>query len=73
MARNPAPVRPLDVDGIGAAVVGTLAWLAALVACLVFRAELAARDSEWWIGVCVAGAALGVIGFGYATWRRRRR
>ena len=63
-------VAPLDVDGVGAVAVGTVLWTIALVACLVFRTQLAAAGNGWWTWVCVAGALLGLAGLVFV--RRRR-
>jgi hypothetical protein len=65
----PAPA-PLDVDGVGAITYGTIAWVVALIVCLVARDPLAAAGRTWWIWVCVAGAVLGLPGLWYV--RRRR-
>ncbi len=66
----PEEVKPLDVDGVGAIATGTELWLAALVALVLFRNQLAANDADWWIWVAATGAALGVPGLWYT--RRRR-
>ena len=63
-------VQPLDVDGVGAVAVGTVAWTVALVVCLVLRDRLAADGHGWWTWVCLAGALLGLPGLWYV--RRRR-
>ncbi len=66
----PEEVKPLDVDGVGAIATGTVLWLAAFVALVLFRNQLAANDADWWIWVAATGAALGVPGLWYT--RRRR-
>jgi MYXO-CTERM domain-containing protein len=63
-------VKPLDVDGVGAVLYGTIAWTLALVACLVLRGRLATDGRSWWTWVCLAGALLGVAGLWFV--RRRR-
>ena len=68
-AGTPA-VAVLDVDGVGAVGVVTVAWTVALVLTLVFRGPLADACNGWWTWVCLAGALLGVLGLGYV--RRRR-
>jgi hypothetical protein len=65
-----ADLAPLDVDGVGAITVGTLAWTVGLVMCLIFRAPLADAGLGWWVWVCLAGALLGLPGLWYV--RRRR-
>lgn len=61
---------PLDVDGVAAVAIGTLAWAVALAACLVLRGPLEDAGRGWWIWVCVSGVALGLPGLWYV--RRRR-
>ena len=61
-------IRPLDVNGVVAIVVGTLGWLVALVVVL-----LVDRHS-WWVWVCVTGFGLGLIGIPtQARYQRRLR
>ena len=62
---RPEPPSPLDPDGVVAVVVGTVVWLVALVLALVFHDRLSDHGHGWWIWVCVAGAALGLIGIPY--------
>jgi Protein of unknown function (DUF2530) len=63
-------LEPLDVDGVRAIAVGTLAWTVALLACLVWRTRLEADGRGWWLWVCLAGALLGLPGLWFV--RRRR-
>lgn len=63
-------VASLDVDGVGAVAVGTVAWTVGLVLCLVLRGPLADSGNSWWTWVCLTGALLGVAGLWYV--RRRR-
>lgn len=65
-----SPLRPVDVDGVGAVLYGTIAWTVALVACLLLRDRLAADGRTWWTWVCAAGALLGLAGLWFV--RRRR-
>lgn len=67
---TPPEVEPLDVDGVGAVLAGTVAWAVALVVCLVLRDRLAADGHTWWTWVCLTGALLGLPGLWYV--RRRR-
>ena len=71
MSATPEPVaiEPVDDDGVGAVVVGIVLWLAAGVACLVAREELAARGAQWWAWTCVAGLGVGLA----MLWFTRRR
>ena len=65
-----APVRPLDVDGVGAVALGTVAWAVALVVTVLARDGLESSGRGWWIWVCVAGTALGLLGLPYVLRRR---
>ncbi len=62
-------LEPLDVDGVGAILFGTIAWTVALVLCLLLRDRLAADGRSWFTWVCLAGALLGLAGL----WFVRRR
>ena len=66
---DPAPAR---ADGRKAVLVGTLAWLVALVLSLVFRAQLDAAGMGWLVWAAVTGFALGVIGLVVVQVVRRR-
>ena len=66
---DPAPAR---ADARKAVVVGTIAWLIALVVSLVFRAPLAAAGLGWLLWAAVTGLALGVIGLVVVQLIRRR-
>lgn len=68
-----APVPPLDVDGLSAGVIGTIAFAIASILTGVFYPELAQRGNGWWLGLSLAGLALGLSGVGYALIRRRLR
>ncbi len=65
-----ADLAPLDVDGVGAITVGTIAWTIGLILCLVLRGPLNDAGFGWWVWVCLAGALLGLPGLWYV--RRRR-
>jgi hypothetical protein len=64
-----AEIKPVDVDGVGAILYGTIAWTVALVICLLLRDRLAADGRAWFTWVCLAGALLGLAGL----WFVRRR
>lgn len=68
-----APVAPVDVDGLNVVVTGTLAFAVASVLAGVFYADLAVRGDGWWLGVCISGFVLGLVGLLYCWNRRRRR
>lgn len=65
-----AEVEPLDVDGVRTMQVGSGLWFLAFVALLPFVGILRDTGREWWLATCLAGAALGLIGWEYC--RRRR-
>ncbi|MGW4930193.1 DUF2530 domain-containing protein [Agromyces sp. NPDC004153] len=66
---DPAPAR---ADARKAVLVGTVAWLVALVASLVFRAQLEAAGLGWLLWAAVTGLGLGVIGLVVVQLIRRR-
>jgi LPXTG-motif cell wall-anchored protein len=68
-ASGAADLKPLDVDGVGAVLYGTIAWTVALVACLLLRDRLAADGHGWFVWASLAGALLGLAGLGFV--RRR--
>jgi hypothetical protein len=68
-----APVAPVDVDGLNVVITGTSAFAAASVLSGMFYADLSARGDGWWLGVCIAGFGLGLVGLAYCWNRRRRR
>jgi hypothetical protein len=68
-----ADVEPLDVDGTRTVAVGAGLWLVAFVLLLPFHAQLRAAEREWWLWTCLAGFALGVLGWAYCRRRRNRR
>jgi hypothetical protein len=65
-------IAPLDVDGVAAIGIGTLAWLVALLVSLVVQGRLEESGDSWWIGVCLAGFLLGLPGLVFLRWRRAR-
>ncbi|WP_139417837.1 DUF2530 domain-containing protein [Agromyces laixinhei] len=66
---DPAPAR---ADGRKAVVAGTIGWIVALVACLVFRAQLESAGLAWLTGAAITGAAIGLIGLVVVQVIRRR-
>jgi hypothetical protein len=63
----PLPPRLTQVRTVVA--VGTALWLLAAAALLV-AAVLGLRPLDIWFTACLAGAALGGIGYGIFTWQR---
>ncbi len=68
-----APVPVLDVDGLTATILGLAAFGLASLLALVFYPDLQQHGRGWWLGVCVSGVGLGLIGLGYCLYRRERR
>lgn len=67
-----APIPPVDADGIVVLIIGTGLFAIAAVVLGLNRARLAAADEGWWLGVAIAGVALGLVGLAYC-WRLRSR
>ncbi|MGH1561787.1 DUF2530 domain-containing protein [Mumia sp. DW29H23] len=62
--------KPLDIDGIRTMTVGSIVWLAALLALLPFLGTLQRNGDVWWLWTCLAGFGLGLLGVEYC--RRRK-
>ena len=62
--------KPLDVDGVNAAIAGTIAFAIGAVVLLLLKNTLAEHDATWFIWTAVAGCLGGVGGIAYATRRR---
>ncbi len=69
--RRPDPA-PLATDDRRAVLVGTAVWAALLGVALLGRDRLVADDRGWWLWVCVAGIALGLLGLSYLHHRTVR-
>jgi hypothetical protein len=68
-----APVPAVDVDGIRVVTGGTaLFGVAAVLAALLYP-RLADDGRGWWLGVCVSGFVLGLVGLLYCWNRVRQR
>ena len=67
--RRPDPP-PLETDDVHVVAVGTALWGLGLVVLLVLRLTGAAQVREWWMVMCVAGIALGLLGVRYCQRRR---
>ena len=65
-------ITPVDVDGVAAITIGTVAWLVALMVSLLLRDRLEHSGDSWWIGVCLAGFLLGLPGLVFLRGRRAR-
>lgn len=68
-----AEVPPLDVDGVQAAVAGTVVFAVVTAVLAVGYDRLVAADDGWWLGVALSGLLLGLLGIAYTVSRRRRR
>ena len=68
-----APVRALDPDGAGIVTLGTVAFIIAALVCWLSLDSLVAAGQEWWLGVCLVGVGLGLIGSVITLSRHRRR
>lgn len=67
-ARRPDPA-PLETDDVKIVAAGTALWVLALAALIAARL-LGADVHTWWIAMCAAGAALGLLGVRYCQRRR---
>ncbi len=64
-------MQPIDEDGVFAVTLGTVVWLVAFGVLFVFFGnDLQAHNTQWWLYVCLVGAAMGVAGRWYTVRRR---
>lgn len=68
-----APVKALDEDGIGVALVGTIAFVVAVIVLVLNGAWLAQAGHQWWLWVAISGAGIGVAFLAYCLIRKSRR
>jgi len=68
--RRPDPV-PATTDDRKAVLVGLGLWVIGLVVLLVFLKPLSASGDGWWLWTVIVGLALGLVGLGYLTVKRR--
>ncbi len=52
---------------------GTVAFIIAAVACWLSLDALVAAGQQWWLGVCLVGVGLGLIGSVITLSKHRRR
>ena len=64
-------IPPLDVDGVGAVIVGIVLFAVGFVVLLFFQTQLAQADASWWLIVMAVGFGLGLLALVYTTRRRR--
>lgn len=69
-----APVPAVDADGIRVVSVGTIIFGVAAAVLALLRPQLDTQGRGWWLGVCLCGFGLGLLGLLYC-WRlvRQRR
>ena len=73
MGRQQRPVPPpLEGDDRVITAVITAGFLVALIVLLVMRDQLPAAD-RWWVWVAALGTAMGLFGFVYVPYLKRRR
>lgn len=68
-----APVRALDPDGAGIITLGTISFGIASIVCWIDLAALDAAGQGWWLGVCLVGVTVGLVGMTITVPRHRRR
>lgn len=68
-----APVPVMDVDGFRVTTLGLVAFAVASILAAIFYPELKREGNGWWLGVCISGFLLGLVGLGYCLFRRSRR
>ncbi|HXB49883.1 MAG TPA: DUF2530 domain-containing protein [Streptosporangiaceae bacterium] len=73
MGRQQRPVPPpLEGDDRLITAVITAAFVVALIVLLIVRDELSPAD-RWWVWVAALGTAMGLFGFLYVPYLKRRR
>ncbi len=68
-----APVPAVDVDGIRVVTIGTGIFAVAAIVAALLLPRLEAQGRGWWLGVCVSGLGLGLVGLLYCWNRVRQR
>lgn len=63
----------MDVDGFGVTLVGLAAFAVGSVVSAVRYTDLQRAGNGWWLGVCLSGFGLGLVGLVYCMYRRARR
>lgn len=67
---QPGDVKPLDTDGVAAAVIGTVLFAVAFLVMLPLRGQLSDSDKSWWLLVAGCGTVIGILLTGYSVRRR---
>jgi hypothetical protein len=65
-------VRRSDQTAIPAVLIGTGAWLVALVVVGLTVGVMPPASGVWWFGACMVGVVSGLIGLVFLRWRRSR-
>ena len=65
-------LKPLEINGVTAVTLGTIAWAIAFIAVFIFRQELYANEKSNWLWICASGVGLGVLGYKYTKNRIKR-
>jgi hypothetical protein len=63
----------MDVDGLNVTRLGLVLFAVASVLAGVYYPQLERAGNGWWLGVCVSGFGLGLVGLAYCLYRRSRR
>ena len=69
---NKSELKPLEVNGITAVTLGTIAWVLVLIALLFNLKWLESQGKTNWIWISLSGIVLGIIGFRYVQKRSRK-
>ncbi|TDW29470.1 DUF2530 domain-containing protein [Cryobacterium psychrophilum] len=69
--RRPDPL-PARTDARAALLTGTVAWLLALTATLIWRDQITAAGLGWWVWCAMIGVVLGLLALLWVQLRRRR-
>ncbi len=72
ISHDKTSLKPLEVNGITAVTVGTLAWTITLIVLLFSRSWLTETDRAHWIWIALSGVVLGLLGYRYSTRRAKR-
>ena len=62
----------METDDVRIVALGTVLWLIALVATLVFHDRLADQGNDDWVWIALAGVFLGFVGLRHVRRRRPR-
>ncbi len=65
-------LKPLEVNGVTAVTLGTIAWTITLVIFLLAQNWLADTDRSHWTLIALSGVGLGLLGYRYTTNRVKR-